>query len=61
MKNAIGIVDEANAGGNKDNLGIQTHTNSPVSSVISVSPVAVPLAQECESSSASSQYSLAVS
>jgi hypothetical protein len=28
MENAIGIVDEANAGGNKDNLGIQTHTNS---------------------------------
>ena len=28
MEKAVGIVDEANAGGNKDNLGIETHTNS---------------------------------
>ena len=28
VENTIGIVDEANAGGNKDDLGVETHTNS---------------------------------
>ena len=28
MSNAIGIVDEANEGGKRDDLGIETHTKS---------------------------------
>ena len=28
MEKAVGIVDEANAKGGKDNVGIDTHTNS---------------------------------